>query len=171
MHESIANKIFEWEPLLSKIHSWRKNGDRIVFTNGVFDLLHPGHADYLARAAALGDKLVVAVNSDDSVKTLHKGPERPVNPQAARAALLAALSSVDAVTVFDDSTPQRLIEAILPDILAKGGDYDPDCTDPQDPKFLIGSDTVKARGGRVVAVPLLEGFSSTAIIEKIKRNG
>lgn len=171
MHESIANKIFEWEPLLSEIQSWRKNGARIVFTNGVFDLLHPGHADYLARAAALGDKLIVAINSDASVKTLHKGPERPVNPQAARAALLASLGSVDAVTVFDESTPRKLIEAILPDVLAKGGDYDPDCTDPQDPKFLVGSDAVKARGGQVVAVPLLEGFSSTAIIEKIKRNG
>jgi D-beta-D-heptose 7-phosphate kinase/D-beta-D-heptose 1-phosphate adenosyltransferase len=171
MHESIANKIFEWGPLLNEVQLWKKKGIRIVFTNGVFDLLHPGHADYLARAAALGDKLVVAVNSDASVKTLHKGPGRPVNPQAARAALLAWLASVDAVTVFDDSTPQRLIEAILPDVLAKGGDYNPDCTDPQDPRFLVGSDTVKARGGRVIAIPLLEGFSSTAIIEKIKRNG
>lgn len=138
----------------------RAAGRRVVFTNGVFDLLHPGHTRYLADARAQGDVLVVAVNSDRSVRALAKGPDRPVTPEHERAELLAALAAVDAVVVFDEDTPQAIVEAIQPDVLVKGADWAADA--------IVGREVVEARGGRVVRVPLAPGYSTTAILDRIR---
>ncbi|NCD24656.1 MAG: D-glycero-beta-D-manno-heptose 1-phosphate adenylyltransferase [Deltaproteobacteria bacterium] len=136
----------------------RSGLDTVVFTNGCFDILHPGHVDYLARARALGSRLVVGLNSDASVTRL-KGPGRPVNDQASRALVLAALECVDHVVVFDEDTPLELIRKVRPDVLVKGGDWSVD--------KIVGRDLVEARGGRVLSLPLLPGHSTTAIIERI----
>lgn len=138
----------------------RAAGRTVVFTNGVFDLLHPGHTRYLADARAHGDVLVVAVNSDRSVRALAKGPGRPVTPEHERAELLAALAAVDAVVVFDEDTPQTIVEAIQPDVLVKGADWAADA--------IVGRGVVEARGGRVVRVPLAQGYSTTAILDRIR---
>ncbi len=132
----------------------------VVFTNGVFDLLHPGHVRYLQQARALGDALIVGVNSDRSARA-NKGPSRPVNPEEERAELVAALACVDGVVVFDDDTPQELIAALQPDVLVKGADWAADA--------IVGRDVVEARGGMVVRVPVERGHATTAIIEKIRR--
>jgi rfaE bifunctional protein nucleotidyltransferase chain/domain len=147
----------------------RSDGRRVVFTNGVFDLLHVGHVTYLEAAKALGDVLIVGLNSDESVKRLGKGPERPVNPELARAKVLEALRYVDAVVIFSDDTPLTLISALQPDVLVKGGDYDPSITDPNDPQYMVGSDVVRNRGGEVVAIPLVSGYSTTALLKKARR--
>ena len=141
---------------------WRMKGDRIVFTNGCFDILHRGHVEYLQEAAALGDRLVIGLNTDDSVRRLDKGDGRPYNDQDSRAKVLAALRLVDAVVLFDQDTPLELIQAIGPDVLVKGGDY----TEDQ----IVGAEVVKARGGEVRSLKLVEGFSTTALVERI-RNG
>jgi D-glycero-beta-D-manno-heptose 1-phosphate adenylyltransferase len=137
----------------------RKSGRRIVFTNGVFDLLHPGHLRYLKAARAQGDILIVGVNSDRSVRA-NKGPGRPVIPEAERAEILAALDPVDAVVVFDEDTPAEIVRTIQPDVLVKGADWPAD--------QIVGRDTVEARGGRVVLVPVEHGYSTTSILERIK---
>jgi rfaE bifunctional protein nucleotidyltransferase chain/domain len=137
----------------------RRAGKTIVFTNGVFDLLHPGHVRYLADARALGDALIVAVNSDRSVRA-NKGPERPINPEAERAELLAALASVDAVVIFDEETPLEIVTRIQPDILVKGADWGHD--------NIVGRDVVEARGGRVVRIELLAGFSTSELIRRVR---
>ena len=137
----------------------RANGGRVVFTNGVFDLLHPGHIRYLSDARALGDALIVGVNSDRSVRA-NKGPDRPITPEVERAELIASLRSVDAVTVFDDDTPHGLIIAVQPDVLVKGADWGPD--------NIVGRDTVEARGGTVVRMELSPGYSTTELIRKIR---
>jgi rfaE bifunctional protein nucleotidyltransferase chain/domain len=133
---------------------------RLVFTNGCYDILHPGHVDLLERARALGDGLVLGLNSDASVRTLGKGEDRPVNPEADRAAVLAGLACVDWVVGFEDSTPLSLITAIGPDVLVKGGDWSVE--------NIVGRDVVEKRGGRVVSLPLLPGYSTTALIAKIR---
>jgi len=130
-----------------------------VFTNGVFDLLHPGHVRYLSDARALGDALIVGVNSDRSVRA-NKGPARPITPEVERAELLASLRSVDAVTVFDEDTPHALITAVQPDVLVKGADWGSD--------NIVGRDVVEARGGTVVRIALAEGFSSTRLIDRVR---
>ena len=137
----------------------RAGGRRVVFTNGVFDLLHPGHIRYLAAARALGDVLIVGLNSDRSVRS-NKGPDRPITPEAERSEILAGLSSVDAVVVFDEDTPHDIIAAIQPDILVKGADWAADA--------IVGRDIVEARGGRVVRMPVETGYSTTAIVGKIR---
>lgn len=137
----------------------RAEGRTVVFTNGVFDLLHPGHVRYLADARRLGDALIVGVNSDRSVRGI-KGPERPITPEAERAEVLAALASVDAVVVFDEETPHELISRLQPDILVKGADWAAD--------DIVGRDIVEARGGRVVRIPLAPGYSTTAILARIR---
>ncbi|MEW6323409.1 MAG: D-glycero-beta-D-manno-heptose 1-phosphate adenylyltransferase [Acidobacteriota bacterium] len=139
----------------------RAEGKTIVFTNGVFDVLHPGHVRYLTEARALGDALVVAVNSDRSVRAQGKGPDRPINPDAERAEVLAALAVVDAVVIFDEDTPYAIVSAIEPDILVKGADWGPDT--------IVGRDLVEARGGRVERIPLAEGYSTTAILARARR--
>lgn len=141
----------------------RADGRRVVFTNGVFDLLHPGHVRYLAEARTLGDALVVAVNSDDSVRRLNKAPDRPVTPESERAEVLAALASVDAVFVFDESTPLESVTAIQPAILVKGADWAADA--------VVGRDVVEARGGRVVRVTLADGYSTTRILARVRGQG
>ena len=132
----------------------------IVFTNGVFDVLHCGHATYLAQAKALGASLVVALNTDASARRLGKGPERPLNRQEDRAALIAALESVSLVTWFDEDTPLELITELQPDVLVKGGDYDMDT--------LAETAVVKAYGGRALAIAFVEGYSTTALVKKIR---
>ena len=138
----------------------RGQGRAIVFTNGVFDLLHPGHIRYLRDARALGDLLIVGLNSDRSVKALNKAPDRPLNPEHERAEVLAALASVDAVVIFDEDTPHEIISAIQPDILVKGADWGENA--------IVGRDVVEARGGKVVRIALAEGYSTTKIIERIR---
>lgn len=137
----------------------RRQGRRIVFTNGVFDLLHPGHIRYLRAARALGDILMVGINSDGSVRR-NKGPARPITPEDERAELLAAVEAVDAVVIFDEDTPANMIVAVQPDVLVKGADWPAN--------QIVGRDTVEAGGGRVVLVPVEEGYSTTSIVERIK---
>jgi rfaE bifunctional protein nucleotidyltransferase chain/domain len=140
--------------------SRRARGEKVVFTNGVFDLLHPGHVRYLMAARRLGEALIVAVNSDRSARALDKGPNRPLNPAAERAEVLAALQCVDATVIFDDDTPEAIVSALQPDVLVKGADW-ADGT-------IVGANLVEARGGRVVRIPLAEGYSTTALIQRIK---
>jgi rfaE bifunctional protein nucleotidyltransferase chain/domain len=137
----------------------RAAGKTIVFTNGVFDLLHPGHVRYLQQARALGDALVVGVNSDRSVRAI-KGPSRPIVPEDERAEVLAALACVDAVVVFDDETPHELIAALQPDVLVKGDDWAADA--------IVGRDIVEARGGNVIRMPIERGYGTSAIIDRIR---
>jgi D-beta-D-heptose 7-phosphate kinase/D-beta-D-heptose 1-phosphate adenosyltransferase len=138
----------------------RRQDRIVVFTNGVFDLLHPGHVRYLQAARAEGDALIVGVNSDRSVRA-NKGPSRPNTPEAERAEILAALASVDAVVIFDEDTPAAVIGRLQPDVLVKGADWAADA--------IVGRDVVEARGGRVVRVPVETGWSTSAIVEKIQR--
>jgi D-beta-D-heptose 7-phosphate kinase/D-beta-D-heptose 1-phosphate adenosyltransferase len=137
----------------------RQRGGIVVFTNGVFDLLHPGHLRYLREARALGDALIVAINTDRSVRA-NKGAGRPINPQGERAELLLALDAVDAVTVFDEDTPHAIITAVQPDVLVKGADWGEN--------NIVGRDVVEARGGRVVRMELAPGFSTTALLDKVR---
>jgi D-beta-D-heptose 7-phosphate kinase/D-beta-D-heptose 1-phosphate adenosyltransferase len=139
----------------------RQAGKTIVFTNGVYDILHPGHVRYLQAASALGDALIVGVNSDRSVRA-NKGPSRPVNPEAERVEVIAALSCVEAAIVFDEDTPHEIISRLQPDVLVKGADWAEDA--------IVGRDIVEARGGRVVRMPIEEGFSTTSLIEKVRRS-
>ena len=140
----------------------RAAGRRVVFTNGVFDLLHPGHLRYLRQARALGDVLIVGLNGDASVRR-NKGPERPITPQDERAEILSALECVDAVAIFDEDTPAEIITAVQPDVLVKGADWAEDA--------IVGRDTVEARGGRVVRIAVEPGFSTTGILERIRASG
>jgi rfaE bifunctional protein nucleotidyltransferase chain/domain len=142
------------------VSNLRAGGRTIVFTNGVFDLLHPGHVRYLQQARALGGALIVAVNSDRSVRELAKAPGRPINPEGERAEVIAALSCVDATVIFDEPTPLEIVNALQPDVLVKGADWAEGT--------IVGADVVEARGGRVVRIPLAHGYSTTALIERIK---
>jgi rfaE bifunctional protein nucleotidyltransferase chain/domain len=142
----------------AQLSAWRAAGERVVFTNGVFDILHRGHVEYLEEARALGDRLVVGVNSDTSVRRI-KGPARPIVPEEERAELLAALACVDLTVIFDEDTPERLIREVEPDVLAKGGDWAL--------AEIVGREFVEARGGRVVRIPLREGLSTSKLIERI----
>ncbi|HTV50502.1 MAG TPA: D-glycero-beta-D-manno-heptose 1-phosphate adenylyltransferase [Steroidobacteraceae bacterium] len=155
-------KILSREELGARASTWRMAGKRVVFTNGCFDLVHSGHLALLRRAAELGDVLVLGINSDASVARL-KGPERPLVPQAERAALLAALAFVDAVTIFDEDTPLATLEQLLPQVLVKGADYTPE--------QVVGRELVEAHGGRVVLVPLVPEKSTSALLERIRRGG
>lgn len=145
--------------LVAFVREQRAAGRRIVFTNGVFDILHPGHVRYLQAARRHGDLLIVGVNSDASVRR-NKGPSRPINPENERAEVLAALDCVDAVSIFDDDTPAAIVRRVEPDVLVKGADW------PSDQ--IVGRDTVEARGGRVILEPVERGYSTTSIIERIK---
>ena len=137
----------------------------MVFTNGCFDILHAGHVTYLEAAAALGDILVVGINSDSSVRGL-KGPDRPIVPEDERALVIAALRAVDHVVLFSEETPYELIRIVQPDVLVKGGDYDPEAT--EGPRYIVGSDIVKAQGGTVQVINLVDGVSTTNIVARIK---
>lgn len=148
---------------VSLVAGARGLGQIVVFTNGVFDILHPGHVRYLRDARALGDLLIVGVNSDRSTRALDKAPGRPINPENERAEVLAALASVDAVVVFDEDTPHAIIRALQPDILVKGADWGEDA--------IVGRDVVEARGGKVVRIELAKGYSTTAIVDRIRTGG
>jgi len=158
LHPDIAYKIVDMTTLQSRLHHWRAVGGTVVFTNGCFDILHPGHVELLAQCRNLGDHVVLGLNSDASVRRL-KGTDRPVNDQLSRAVVLAGLSFVDAIIVFEEDTPLELITQVKPDILVKGGDYQA--------SEIVGSELVKNYGGEVKIIPLVEGFSTTAIIGRM----
>lgn len=160
--ERIQSKIIQLSLLKPMLAMWRFKGKKIVFTNGCFDLLHPGHIDYLSRARDLGDVLVIGLNSDASVQRI-KGSSRPILDEKSRGLILAALSFTDAIILFDEDTPLELIRVVKPDILVKGGDYIA--------QNIVGYDIVTQNGGQVVILPFLEGFSTTSIEKKILSNG
>ena len=159
LHPGQRGIVFDRAALAARLAAWRRAGKRIVFTNGCFDLLHAGHLSLLHGAAALGDVLVLAINSDASVRRL-KGPERPLVPAAERVAMLAALECVDAVTVFDEDTPEEILRAVRPDVLVKGQDYQL--------SGVVGRDIVESYGGRVVLLPLVQGRSTSSLVERIR---
>ena len=151
----IANN---WDEAKKQVDDWKLSGQKIVFTNGCFDILHRGHVEYLTEAKACGDKLVTALNSDSSVRGL-KGDPRPIQSQEDRAVILDALESVDLVVIFDQETPEEIIKTLLPDVLVKGGDYTPDT--------IVGADIVTENGGEIKVIPFRSGHSTSSVIEKI----
>jgi len=153
------HKIRSWQEAFSLRANWKKEGKKVVFTNGCFDILHLGHIDYLEKAKQLGDKLIVGVNQDDSVRRL-KGATRPINDEFSRSRMMAALGFVDAVVLFGEDTPLQLISYLLPDVLVKGKDYDPG--------NIVGADVVLENGGTIETISLVEGYSTTQLINKIK---
>ena len=157
----INSKIFSLDDLKNQVNAWKQAGKKIVFTNGCFDIIHRGHIEVLAQTAYLGDRLIIGLNSDSSIQKL-KGEDRPIMTENSRAILLAALSFVDAVILFSEETPINLISTLLPDVLAKGGDYEIET--------IVGHEIVQNNGGQVILVPFVEGFSSTTIIDKIKKS-
>lgn len=157
---AMMTKVTPREDLVPLLTEQRRLGKRIVFTNGCFDLLHIGHTRYLREARALGDLLVVGINSDASVRALNKGTDRPIVPEAQRAEVLAALTCVDYVLVFDEPDPGRLIALLQPDVLVKGGDWAP--------AQIVGRETVVARGGQVKIIPLVPGISTTTLVQRIR---
>lgn len=157
----IEAKIHSWESAQAIVKHWQKQGETVVFTNGCFDLLHYGHLHYLAQARDLGHRLVLGLNSAGSVCRL-KGPHRPINDELTRTWQMAALTFIDAVVVFEEDTPWELLQVLQPDILVKGGDYAPET--------IVGADIVLARGGKVLTLPFIEGYSTTAIEQKIKNS-
>jgi rfaE bifunctional protein nucleotidyltransferase chain/domain len=159
-HDLLKSKLASREEASRLVSGQRLKGRKIVFTNGCFDLLHPGHVDYLMKARDLGGFLVLGLNSDDSVRRLNKAPNRPVNSEAARAAVLAGLVCIDLIVIFNEDTPLELINALKPDFLVKGNDWALE--------NVVGYKEVKEYGGNVLTIPLLEGYSTTSLIEKIK---
>ncbi len=157
--ENIKAKILSRDDLLRQVRTWQAAGEKVVFTNGCFDILHYGHVDYLHRAAALGSRLVVALNTDASVSRL-KGPNRPLQNEASRGLVMAAIGCVDALTFFDEPTPLELINILLPDVLVKGADYSID--------EIVGAKEVLARGGKVETVAISPGYSTTSIEQRIQ---
>jgi D-beta-D-heptose 7-phosphate kinase/D-beta-D-heptose 1-phosphate adenosyltransferase len=155
-----AGRVYSQPDIARLVQGERSAGKRIVFTNGVFDLLHPGHVRYLRDARELGDLLIVGLNADVSVRR-NKGAGRPINSEHERAEVLAALASVDAVVIFEEDTPAEIISLVQPDVLVKGADWAAD--------QIVGRDTVEARGGRVVRIPVEQGYSTTAIVERIRQ--
>jgi D-beta-D-heptose 7-phosphate kinase/D-beta-D-heptose 1-phosphate adenosyltransferase len=155
----ISEKLMSREELSKQVQRWKFLGKKIVFTNGCFDILHKGHLELLAKAAELGHVLIVGINADDSVRRL-KGDERPVNDESFRAFMMASLTIVDAVSIFPEDTPLELIQTILPDFLVKGGDYDP--------STVVGAEDVMKNGGEVVIIPLVSGYSTSNLIQKIR---
>jgi len=159
-YQHILQKIQTRESLKQLIETWNKGAEKIVFTNGCFDLLHRGHVDYLAKAAGYGTRLIVALNTDASVSKL-KGPHRPIQDQDSRMQIMASMEMVDAVVLFDEETPLELIEEVQPDVLVKGSDYQPE--------NIVGYTVVKSKGGTVATIDFLPGFSTSAIEKKIKQ--
>ena len=157
----ITNKICTLSNLKTKVAKWKEKGEKVVFTNGCFDLVHRGHIEVLAKTADLGDRLIIGLNSDESIREL-KGKNRPIIDETSRAFLLAALQFVDAIVFFSEETPIILIKTIVPNILAKGGDYKIE--------DIVGNEIVIQNGGQVKTIPLTDGFSTTNIVEKIKKD-
>ena len=165
--EHMQHKIVDLTGAVRQVEMWKLKANKVVFTNGCFDILHQGHVTYLAGAAQFGSKLVVGLNSDSSVKKQGKGDNRPVNSEEARAIVLSGLGCVDMVVIYADETPLEVIKMLEPAVIAKGADYDANETDTSSKKYIVGSKEVKANGGEVLAIPLVDGFSTTAIIEKM----
>ena len=159
--DKIQAKLVNLPQLKTLVESWQSKGEKVVFTNGVVDLVHTGHITYMTDAASLGNRLIIGLNADSSVKRL-KGPDRPVNDENSRALLLAAFFFIDAIVIFEEDTPLNLITTLLPDVLAKGGDYTVET--------IVGAKEVIANGGEVKVISFVDGFSSTAIIKKIREN-
>lgn len=157
--DELSKVLLTWDEAVTQRKCWAEQGKKVVFTNGCFDLLHPGHIKYLEDAKALGDVLILGLNADDSISRL-KGDSRPINPLKDRAAMLMGLKSMDAVVAFEEDTPQNLIALLLPDVLVKGGDYAAD--------EIVGAKEVRDAGGEVIVVPFLDGYSSSKLIERIK---
>ena len=166
---TFLEKEMDLDALQRQVAAWRTENLSICFTNGCFDILHLGHVTYIDIASEQADRMIIGINSDRSVKALDKAPERPINGESSRAKIIAALAAVDAVVVFDEDTPERLISKIIPDVLVKGGDYDPDETNANHPKYIVGRDVVLKNGGRVKTIDLIEGFSTTSLVNKMKR--
>lgn len=156
----MSSRVLSLHEAILRFGREKRNGRCIVFTNGCFDLLHPGHVETLEKARRLGDALIVGVNSDRSVREM-KGAGRPIVPEQERAEVLAALDCVDAVVIFDESTPKEIVSALLPDVLAKGGDWASD--------QIVGREEVEGAGGRVISVPVVAGYSTSAMVERIRR--
>lgn len=167
-YAALMHKIVSVDEAKKRLEIWRLTPRQIVFTNGCFDILHKGHISYLAKAASLGNRLVIGLNSDASVKAQGKGEDRPVNAEMDRAAVLAALGFVDLIILFDEDTPINLINELNPHILAKGADYDAEETDETAKTYIVGSKEVRANGGSVETIELEEGYSTTALIEKLR---
>jgi rfaE bifunctional protein nucleotidyltransferase chain/domain len=166
--ENLQHKILNWDDALRLRNVWALKGESVAFTNGCFDILHLGHVSYLAQAADTAKHLVVAINTDASVRSLNKAPNRPIHTEAARAIVLAALGFVDAVVFFEEDTPLQIIETLRPDILLKGADYNAAQNDPAAKDYIVGSDVVKSYGGAVLTIPFVEGYSTTGILAKAK---
>ena len=162
MHKKLQNKVCNsYAQLAEQVKQWQALGEKVVFTNGCFDIIHPGHVDYLIRAKELGNRLVIGVNTDASVSKL-KGPHRPIQSETARIQIWAALECVDALVLFGEQTPFELISAVMPNVLVKGGDYTIDT--------IVGADIIMENGGRVEVIPFLDGYSTSAIDKKIKES-
>ncbi|MEO6424781.1 MAG: D-glycero-beta-D-manno-heptose 1-phosphate adenylyltransferase [Bacteroidia bacterium] len=155
----MKNKLVSKEGALRHVNAQKLKGKKVVFTNGCFDIIHPGHVDYLSQARDLGDFLVLGLNTDNSVKRLQKAPNRPINNEQERAMVLTGLACIDCVVLFDEETPYELISFLQPNVLVKGNDYEVE--------KIVGYDVVKANGGKIVTIPFLEGFSTTILIKKI----
>jgi len=159
-HKKLSQKLYTKNSIQSLLNDWSSENKKVVFTNGCFDILHRGHVEYLCHARDLGDKLILGLNTDESVKRLGKSPERPINSEDTRAIILAALECVDAIILFDEDTPLELISFVQPDVLVKGNDYQAE--------DIVGYDIVKAKGGQVITIKLVDGFSTTKLIERLK---
>jgi len=165
----ILQKILTIEQAKQRCSLWKMKNDKLVFTNGCFDILHAGHVTYLAKAASFGNRLIIGLNDDASVRLQNKDINRPINDEQSRALVLAALGFVDAIVLFNDSTPLKLIEELVPDVLVKGGDYDASVKDSSSKRFIVGSDFVRASGGTVQTIELVHGFSTTNILSKLNK--
>ena len=158
-HNQLKEKVVSQNQALKELKTWREKNKKIVFTNGCFDIIHPGHIDYLSQARDLGDILVLGLNTDQSVKRLNKGSNRPINDERTRAYVLAGLASVDLIVFFDEETPYNLIKLLQPNVLVKGKDYEVE--------KIIGFDILKENGGEVITIPFLDGYSTSSLIKKI----
>ena len=158
-HNQLKEKLVPQDQALKELKAWREKNKKIVFTNGCFDIIHPGHIDYLSQARDLGDILVLGLNTDQSVRRLNKGSNRPINDQGTRAYVLAGLASVDLIVFFDEETPYNLIKLLQPNVLVKGEDYEVE--------KIIGFDILKENGGEVITIPFLDGYSTSSLIKKI----
>ena len=158
-HNQLKEKIVSQDQALKELKTWREKNKKIVFTNGCFDIIHPGHIDYLSQARDLGDILVLGLNTDQSVRRLNKGSNRPINDERTRAYVLAGLASVDLIVFFDEQTPYNLIKLLQPNVLVKGKDYEVE--------KIIGFHILKENGGEVITIPFLEGYSTSSLIKKI----
>ena len=158
-HNQLKEKVVSQDQALKELKAWREKNKKIVFTNGCFDIIHPGHIDYLSQARDLGDILVLGLNTDQSVRRLNKGSNRPINDERTRAYVLAGLASVDLIVFFDEETPYNLIKLLQPNVLVKGNDYEVD--------KIIGFDILKENGGEVITIPFLDGYSTSSLIKKI----